>query len=377
MNRRFIFRLLLAGLGLLGLISLAGFLIYTIIPVFLSRPQPRGPYLQSVTPDSVWIVWDTTQPTRGQVEYGVSSDLDASVEELATAHHHEVQLTGLTPYTNYFYRVDQGEISSFRTAAPEDQTNFRFVVIGDTRTGHRVHRALINRMVDISPDFVIHTGDMVESGRVKSEWDNFFNIGKDLLRSAPFFPTLGNHEDFDPPNFKSPYLDIFHLPGNELWYSFDYGNARFICLKADGYPINVYFPDEEQLNWLEKQLSENEAQWLFVFFHIGIFTSRSEEFLETGLRERLAPMLERYNVDAVFMGHHHSYERLLVNGVTYFITAGGGAPLYDLENPEPGSQVALKAHHFLEMHIEDDVLVGKAIDENGEVVDSFQLQARK
>jgi len=78
-------------------------------------------------------------------------------------------------------------------------------------------------------------------------------------------------------------------------------------------------------------LASNEAPWLFVFFHVGLFTSRGEGYLETGMRERLAPLFEQYNVDAVFMGHHHSYERVIVNGITYIITAGGGASLYELE----------------------------------------------
>jgi hypothetical protein len=336
------------------------------------QPQPRGPFLQSVTPDSIWVVWETTSPSTGRVEYGLTSELGQVVEENEDVLHHEVQLTGLRPYTEYYYRVDKGKVAKFRTAADSDSVGFRFVVFGDTRSGVAAHRAIVKQIVAFAPDFVLHTGDLVESGRFVSEWNRFFRIEEPLLRIAPFYPTLGNHEDYDP-NRNSHYVNIFHLPGNELWYAFDYGNARFISLKADGYPIDEWFPDDKQVSWLEKQLEDNRAPWLIVFFHVGLFTSRSEDFLELGMRERLVPLFEEYDVDAVFMGHHHSYERILVNGITYIIAAGGGAPLYELKEPEPGSQVAVSAHHFVTIEIKGNQLIGKAIDRRGEMIDHFEL----
>jgi hypothetical protein len=374
-------RVILYGLCaaiLLVIVGYSALLIFGAVRIRTERqPQPRGPYLQSVTADSVWVVWDTAAPATGRVEYGPTRELGRVVEENEAALHHEVQLTGLKPYAVYYYRVAGVEAASFRTAADAGQTDFRFVVYGDTREGYTVHRAIVKRILDAAPDLLIHTGDLVESGQIKSEWDPFFKIEAPLLRTAPFYPTLGNHEDYEPVRFDSQYLDVFHLPGNELWYAFDYGNARFICLKADGYPVYTYFPDEEQLTWLEEQLAANESPWLFVYFHIGLFTSRSEDFLETGLRERLAPLFERYGVDAVFMGHHHSYERIVVNDITYIVTAGGGAGLYELKQPEPGSQAAVSAHHFVVIEVKDDRLVGRAIDRHGKVIDSFELLAER
>ncbi|MEJ2013476.1 MAG: metallophosphoesterase [Anaerolineales bacterium] len=340
-----------------------------------NRPQARGPFLQSVTTNSVWVVWETTSPIAGQVEFGPDADLGHVVEENERVLHHEVQLTGLKPYTLYYYRVDSGKVAVFRTAAAPGDSGFRFAVYGDTRSGDRVHRAIIRQMVDMQPDFILHTGDLVENGKAVSEWNRFFNIEEPLLRIAPFYPTLGNHEEHDSNEIDHKYLDVFHLPGDELWYTFEYGNARFISLKVDGYPLREPFPDDEQLAWLESTLVGNDAQWLIVFFHIGVFTSRSEDFLELGTRERLVPLFEKYGVDAVLMGHHHSYERILRNGITYIVTAGGGAELYELNEPEPGSQVAVSAHHFMVIEIHDNRLVGRAIDQHGRVIDSFELLA--
>ena len=358
---------------ILLLCGLIASLLYLIVPGLIS--PPRGPYLQSVAPDSVWVVWDTKGVTRGLVEFGTTRALGQMIQEARVGRHHEVQLYGLQPYTDYYYRVDSGQIASFRSAAAPDQTTFRFAVYGDTREGAWTHRMLVAQMIKARPDFVIHTGDLVEFGDCQSCWDEFFMIAAPLLRSAAFYPTLGNHEDDQSPYARTNYFDIFHLPGVERWYAFDYGNAHFISLKADGYPAGVYFPIQEQMDWLEQELANNDKPWLFVYFHLSVFTSTGEEFLETGLRRRLIPLFERYGVNAVFMGHKHSYERVERDGVAYITTAGGGATLYDLRQPETGSQVAARAYHFVLVDVSGDQLHGQAIDRYGKVIDSFELNA--
>ena len=336
-------------------------------PTLAPLPAPRGPYLQSVAPDSVWVVWDTAEPSTGQVEYGPTPDLGQVVEERQAAYHHEVQLTGLEAYTVYHYRVCGGEVASFRTAPTSDQTAFRFAVFGDTRTNREPHRAVVAQIVDAVPDFVINTGDLVGDGCDMTQWDEFFEIEAPLLRIAPYYPVLGNHDDDDP-----LYFDAFHLPGNERWYTFDYGPARFIALQIDR--SAEYGPQSAQVAWLEQQLAANDAPWLFVVFHVAVYTSHCEDFEETALRNTLVPLFEQYGVDVVFMGHHHSYERIVVNGITYIVTAGGGAPLYELEAPEPDSVAAAEVHHFLLMDVDGDQLMGTAIDRDGEVIDTFTLR---
>ena len=124
-------RALLIGLGTICVLSIV---LYSALQLWLaerSRPQARGPYLQSVTPDSVWVVWDTKESTTGLVEYGLTHELGQRVGENVAGLHHEVQLTGLLPYTEYYYRIEKGKGGKFRTAANSDHTNFRFVVFGD------------------------------------------------------------------------------------------------------------------------------------------------------------------------------------------------------------------------------------------------------
>jgi predicted phosphodiesterase len=333
----------------------------------------RGPYLQSVTAQSIIVVWETDRPSPGEVAYGETEAYDSRVADPAVGTRHAVTLTGLAPYTVYQYRVESGgaplsEGLTFRTAADPSQTAFTFVVFGDTRTQHHVHRTVVDRIVEQAPDFTLHTGDLVEYGSVAREWETFFEIERELMARVPLFPVLGNHEGNDP-----LYFALFYLPGNEHWYTFDYGNARFACLQIDG--IASFGPGSEQYAWLEETLASNTQPWLFVAFHVPPYTS-VRDYLEDDVRLPLAPLFERYGVDVVFNGHEHNYERNEVNGVTYVVTGGGGAPLYAMQEREPTQAAYVLAHHFVLVEVGGDHLQATVISSEGEVIDAFERHSR-
>ena len=337
-----------------------------------SVPNPygfkRGPYLQMVTPDSVLVVWDTAQAESGRVEYGPTEALGLVAEEGLATRHHAVALTGLAPYSTHYYRVGQSPVFSFRSAATPDQTQFRFAVIGDTQTYHAQHKAVIGQVLKAEPDWFIHLGDMIEHGESAGQWDDFFGIAAPLLATAPSITTIGNHQ-----RDNANYYNAFHLPGNEHWYSFSYGNARFICLEGDGYPEGAPLYTPEELAWLEAELAGSTSPWLLVFQHRAVFSSAAEDSTETGMRKTLQPLFERYGVDVLLSGHKHNYERLLVSGITYIVSGGGGGRLTALGQPEPGSQTATLAHHFVLFEVDGDHLTGTAIDMEGNIIDRFEL----
>ena len=78
---------------------------------------------------------------------------------------------------------------------PTGAEPFRFVLYGDVRTRHEVHRRVIAAILKNGvPDFVVHSGDLAENGKDSALWATFFDIERDLLRQTAFFPSLGNHE---------------------------------------------------------------------------------------------------------------------------------------------------------------------------------------
>ncbi|MEA1978265.1 MAG: metallophosphoesterase family protein [Chloroflexota bacterium] len=331
----------------------------------------RGPYLQSVTSDSIIVVWETEGFTRGEVVYGETDEYGSSVTDPVVGTNHAVTLANLKPYTTYHYRVEDDGIplsadAAFRTAAGPDQTNFTFAAFGDTRTQHQIHQEVVDSIVAIEPDFVLHTGDLVYMGNMFSYWETFFEIEKELMARAPIFPALGNHEI----NHQH-YFDLFYLPGNERWYTFDYGNARFFSLQVDG--IVDFGPESEQYDWLERELEATTQPWLFVYFHIPPYTSsREEPDIEQDVRQALTPLFEQYGVDVVFAGHHHNYERNEVNGVTYIVTGGGGAPLCVMEEPELTRTAFAVAYHFVLLEVDGNHLEATVLSSQGRILDEFE-----
>jgi hypothetical protein len=322
--------------------------------------------------DSIIVAWETEQPSQGEVAYGETEAYGLRVADPAVTASHALTLTGLAPYTVYHYRVESGGVPlsgelTFRTAADPGQTEFTFVVFGDTRTQPKFHQAVVERIVAQVPDFVLNTGDLVASGRRASEWGTFFEIEWELLARVPLFPVLGNHEGNSP-----LYFDYFYLPGNERWYTFDYGNARFVCLQVDG--VADFRPGSEQYGWLEETLAANTQPWLFVIFHVPPYSSVQDD-LEDDVRGALVPLFERYGVDLVFNGHKHNYERNEVNGVTYLVTGGGGAPLYEMQEKEPAQAAFSVIYHFVLVRVDGDHLEATVISHEGEVLDRFERRA--
>jgi predicted phosphodiesterase len=259
--------------------------------------------------------------------------------------------------------------TSYPTTPPTNPPpSFTFAVYGDTRTQHDVHRQVVERILVAAPDFALHTGDLVADGSDPGQWDTFFEIERDLLARTPLFPTLGNHEGNSP-----LYFERFDLPGNGRWYTFDYGNARFVCLEIDGFAD--FSPGSEQYAWLEETLAANTQPWLFVFFHEPPYTSAEKAGYESSLRQTVVPLFEQYGVDVVFSGHKHDYERNEVNGITYVVTGGGGAPLYPMQEREPTQAAFAMEYHFVLVRIEGDHLEATVISLDGEVLDTFERDA--
>jgi 3',5'-cyclic AMP phosphodiesterase CpdA len=116
---------------------------------------------------------------------------------------------------------------------------------------------------------------------------------------------------------------------------------------------------------------------VIVLQHRAFYTSAAEDEVELAMRAALAPIFERYGVDLVLCGHKHNYERLVVNGVTFVVSGGGGGRLTAFTTPEPGSEKAVLAHHFVLVVVDGDRLSGTAIDSSGQVIDSWELAARE
>ena len=363
-------KLLLAfGLGLITVPRL----------VAAAEPFAKGPYLQRVTTTGVIVMWQSDPAAPGTVTVA-APDGTTHTFEAPSGTMHEVPIDGLAAGRRYDYKVSCAGTSAggeFVTA-PEPTEPFSFVVFGDTRSNADTHRALVERVRREVPEFILLTGDMVDDGAKEEDWKTFFKVERDIMLENVFFPAVGNHDRHQRTRGADAYRRYFSLPADapdpERYYAFTYGNSRFLVLDSNEYSFAL----TDQTAWLEKELGRAAADRAithrFVVMHHPPY-STSLHGGQPELREMWTPIFERYGVDAVFSGHDHTYEHAEQGGVRYFVTGGGGAPLYP-KDPHASSQDISasryfeRVNHYLRVHVLGGFVEVAAIRSDGTLIET-------
>ena len=340
----------------------------------------KGPYLQDLAPTSITVMWhlDQAAPAHVVVEGpGGARAIDAVAARIG-----EATIDRLAPASRYRYRVEVGAHSwngEFATApAVGTDVPFSFIVMGDTRNGTDAHRRVVERMAQEVPDFVLGTGDMVDDGSHEDQWQQFFDIENRLLRDNVYYPSVGNHDRQGRGRTADSYRAFFSVPENggdtERYYAFSYAAARFLVLDSNEYSFAL----SDQTAWLERELiaarQDPAVHHVFVVMHHPPF-SISVHGGSLDLRERWTPLFEKYQVSAVFSGHDHVYERAESGGIRYFVSGGGGAPLYPRRpNPSPVDLEAVKkferAFHFLRVTVTGSRVEVTGVRTDGTVIET-------
>jgi predicted MPP superfamily phosphohydrolase len=335
-----------------------------------------------------------------------SSDLDTT---------YEATFTGLTPSTDYEYRVQSGGSwsgwISTRTAPPAGScVPFRFVAVGDGRgesvLGLYVQSQQWPGVMDYisqeDPLLVIHSGDYVDEGTEAGQWADELADLPAISEQAPFFLALGNHDD-GPGEGEGAYFNkLFAQPRNnpdnvEDYFSFIVGNVQFIALNTENFDMDA------QILWMEDELAahQDDVDWRIVFFHRPIWSSGAHGSNEDDVPRAsvMVPVLEAYGVDLVLNGHDHDYERFHpsiggftqprqinplpfdnetrgeAEGVIYIVTGGAGAlvnPIFDVT--EEGSAYGDNHIHYLVLEVAGDTLSLTARDLGSQGLGQPQLQ---
>jgi acid phosphatase type 7 len=274
---------------------------------------------------------------------------------------HTATLTGLKLNSRTHYRVRmEGHplLEGYFTTRKPRGTKTRFVAFGDNSYGDISDRAIAYQTYKTRPDFVMNTGDNVYEGGLDNEYARYFfpvynaelagqRSGAPLLRSVPFYSILANHDvngkdedgypiaDFDKSVDSLAYYTNFHFPTNGpkpsrptptsgtsaaltsflacagsrypnmANYSYDYGDAHFLCLDSNTY---VDPTDTGLQSWIAADLSATDAAWKFVVYHHPAFNAGQNHYAEQHMRV-LSPIFEQYRVDVVLHGHEHTYQR--------------------------------------------------------------------
>ena len=290
-----------------------------------------GPYLHYTTKESINVLWETNYLTKATISYGTKLPLDHKIDLDKPSFIHEVTLQELEPATLYYYQVTaetpngdsmNSGVLTFGTA-DEDTQPFSFCIIGDTESRPHVNNRLGEMIWEERPNFIMHLGDITDGGKEphKFEWNfEYFTGILPVASRIPIFPVPGNGEG------DLYWYERYHrLPAPEAYYSFTYGNAEFFMLNSNA--DDELIKGGAQYEWLKKKLAESNAKWKFVAHHHCPVSSDENDFGDTWAGELsskgdpkfddIKKIYEEFNVDVVFFGHVHAYERTypMKNGI--------------------------------------------------------------
>ncbi len=256
-------------------------------------------------------------------------------------------------------------VYDFRIGVPPKQP-FRFAAFGDTRTGHEVHRSVVEAVARERVAFVVHTGDMVERGGKREQWRRFFQIERPLLVDTPIVPAVGNHDIGSRHYFRHYFLHRLWAQ-NRRYFARDWGNVRVVIM--DG---GIECRDGcQQYAVVRRLLAEGSKQgkFLVMMLHYPPYSSGTHGS-HLGVQKPIRQLSRRYGVELVIAGHDHHYERSKpVDGTTYIVSGSAGAPIRPVD-PEPFSAVVRTEPHYVLVDVETDRLILRAVNLRGDTFDT-------
>jgi acid phosphatase type 7 len=244
---------------------------------------------------------------------------------------------------------------------------FHFIVYGDTRftdpantraASSPVRRALVQAIAEAHPAFISVGGDIAYNGDDANDW-KVWDSETDLWRQQkiPVYPALGNHDlHGNRTAALANYFQRFPALENNRYYSVRAANTLMLVLDS-----SLDETSGPQGEWLAKKLDSvpSDVDFVFLVLHHPPYTASSdtnpggghsarhpEHLLGQLLEERQGRTHARF---VVFSGHVHNYEHQEHNGVTYFVTGGGGARPYPIERipNDPLYGMSVNYHYLL------------------------------
>lgn len=219
----------------------------------------------------------------------------------------------------------------------ENKDNFSFAVIGNIRNSIGVFEKKTVPMINNSnASFLISVGNAVSDGG-EDKYRSIYS-GLEML-NIPYVLTFGVNEFSDFGSFK--FYEYF----GPYFFSFKIGEAHFIFLDTTQKTSFLW-----QKKWLLDELEGLKNKKVFVFMCksplemnvSSIFGGESDYVSDEAQREFYQETFARFNVDAVFADNLGIYDRKNINGVSYFITGGGGGFVFDNER---------SFYHFLKVNV--------------------------
>ena len=314
---------------------------------------------------------------------------------------YRAELTGLTPGTDYVFRVGTDTpVFKFRTMPAKATDTFTFVSGGDS--GVNAHAVGTNIMAaKQDPYFALIGGDLAyDNGSSPKTFLEFLkNYSRYMVdskgRLIPMVSCIGNHEvrgGYKGKRADSPsYLSVFDGLFRETTYAtLDFGDYLSLVLLDTDHIAPIA---GEQTGWLGRVLAEREGRpHLFVANHVPAYPSHRDPGDEKGHgtgaenRRYWCPLFEHFGVDAVLEHHDHTFKRTHpltgghkdAYGVPY-LGDGSWGMLRAPVSPEKRPYLAkvAQAYHMTVHKLEGDQRFHVAMEESGKVADVYGTTGKR
>jgi hypothetical protein len=245
----------------------------------------------------------------------------------------------------------------------------KFAAIGDNGNGDKEQYQTADMMAKVRERFafghVIMLGDNIYGGQGASDLVKKFSQPYKALLDAgvKFYASIGNHDD--PKNVAYP---LWNMNG-QRYYTYVVKNVRFFALDSNKV-------DKQELAWLEAQLKSAQEDWKICYFHHPLYSDGGTHGSAVDVRVLFEPLFLTYNVNVVFSGHDHIYERITPQKGIYYFVEGASGELRKGDTNKSAMRAAWfdQDNSFMIVEIDGNTLTFQAISRTGATVDSGTIE---
>jgi hypothetical protein len=345
-------------------------------------------------PSRIVINWETDKPAGSVVEYDTSPALTRRLtsNDQVTLHHVEIPLEQRDVL--YHYRVRSGDdASAIATFKGYPGKDLRIAIVGDW--GYAMGKD-VSAILKDDVHLLLTAGDNVASLHEKGKegtqaFSALIDANRDLFRSTPLMPILGNHDrEISPRGPKPPahavydieataYREFFALPGDEWKWHFDLPgfDLRLIALDLNHIQdfgttwqtCHAWQTDSPQFQWFTETMASSTNSFVLTLMNekqtqvLGLTKGAWHESFRKG--------------SALITGFGYFADRAeLTGGIPYFNTClKGDGDLYK----DPQSKFHAREDNYLLLTLTAGAQTMKIQFKNlrGEVLDTREITKRE
>lgn len=325
-------------------------------------------------------------------------ELPSRVTPFGPSHYslQRVVFDGLSPDTEYEFRLaGKEERFYFKTLPSEQPESFVFAEGGDVGTSKGAVSGLHRAAAAWNPRFGLVGGDLAYGNGVDARaWEKYLQLWHQYMITAdglliPQIVCIGNHEvpggfnrkRKDGPFFYALFDGMYPENGYAVTTAGDY---LAIVLLDSGHTTPVA---GAQTEWLAQVLKDTaHYKHRFVAYHVPAYPGHRtfDSRGRAAIREHWVPLMEQYQVDAVFEHDDHVYKRTQLlkagkpdpAGLLYLGDGAWGKGGREAATPEERPYLAKSASslNVIRVTLEGQEQSYSVVDEQGRVIDRYPAE---